>query len=236
MNCLITLNYGSVEALSASTSIVVGNPYSSSFTSIEGKFHRDSPKMVAPIRRLYRNLSGSCLNLYARHLLKSQLEKKTIAMSKHSGASKVFAVENDKMSKFPENEVAVLTSNRQGCHVKLEHDTLSGNTSHTSTTVRSPLSKICVYGSNQHGELNRKSKSPLGPIFCLFPEGERTGLGKRRAELNQLEREKQELGKRRLELGQLERKKQALAAQVMAIRREHAGQVMAESAFICLLT
>jgi hypothetical protein len=228
-------NSRSAEALfdNTSSSIAVGSPHSSSFTT-EDKFRMDSTKTLTPMRRLYRNLSESYLNLSNSNILKSPLEKETIAMSKLPGASKKNAAENDKMSKFPEIEVAVSTSNQQGKHAKLEHDTLSANTSYTSSSVESPLSsvatsneaKIRVDGANHHHEIEYKQKSPLGPIFCLFPEGGRADLGKRRAELNQLEREKQELGKRRAELGLLEREKQALVGQVMALKQELAEYTM----------
>jgi hypothetical protein len=197
----------------------------------------DSPKRLAPKRRLYRNLLGSCLNLSTRDLLKSPPENKTIVMSKLPGASKEFAAKNYKMSKFPESEVAVSTSNRHGDHAKLEHDRLSANTSYTSSSVKSLLSsvatsneaKIRVDGANHHDKLDDQTKSPLGPIVCLIPEGGRAALrkrraelerktqelGKRRAQLNLHEREKQNLGKRRVEPSQREPEKQAIAGQVM---------------------
>jgi hypothetical protein len=65
-----------------------------------------------------------------------------------------------------------------------------------------------------------KSKSPLRPIFSLFPEGVRAELGKRSSELNQLEREEKELRKIRVELSQLEREQRALAGKVMAIKQD----------------
>jgi hypothetical protein len=80
-------------------------------------------------------------------------------------------------------EEAVSTSNRQGCNAKLEHDTLSANTSYTSSSVvERPLSsvatsnkaKIHVEGANHHDELNKKIKISMRSYLSSLPRGRKS--------------------------------------------------------------